>query len=209
MPEGEHEISVRHTRPESWLDTDWVEKYQLLAGDSLLVSPQLRRGYLINSIPYGAEVFIDHVYQGTTPLVVRVAEDRGVGVELRLNGYQDFFTTIDSNAQRLWNVTLLEDTEHAALRQHELMEKKARRNHFRTLTLLTAGVSALSGVTAILLKQRADNFYSDYLSSGDPKEMNSLYNKTTEYDEYAGIAFAVFEVSFGLSFYWFLRSTTD
>jgi len=206
---GEHEIAVRRSSSESWLDTDWVEKYQLAAGDSLVVRAQLKRGYLINSKPYGAEVYVDQIYQGATPVVIYVDDDKAVGVELRLSGYQDFFTRIDNRAQRLWSVTLLEDEQHATARQKELNERKSRRAHFRKLALLAGGMSVASGVTAVLLKRRADDFYEDYLITGDARELNALFDRTTQYDKYSSVAFVVFQASFGLSFYWFLRSTAE
>lgn len=209
VPAGEYEIIVRQSRAESWLDADWVEKCRLAPGDSLLVRPQLRRGYLINSIPYGAEVFVEHVYHGATPVVVHVSEDRSVSVEVRMRGYQDFVVTLDSAAQRLWHVTLVEDPEYAAVRRQEQRQRGARRQHFRRLALLAGGASAISGVSAVLLKRRADRFYEDYLTAGELTELNALYKKTSTYDEYAGLAFTIFEVSFGLSFYWFLRSTLE
>jgi hypothetical protein len=206
---GEHEIVVRQSQPESWLDTDWVEKYQLAAGDTLSLQAEFKRGYLINSKPYGAEVFVGQVSKGTTPVVVYVTGERNVWVELRLDGYQNFGMNIGNTAQRFWHVNLLEDETQIERRQAELLEKHSRRKHFRKLALLGAGVSAASGVTAILLKRQADHFYEDYLSSGNPAELDALYAKAAEYDEYSGVAFVIFQASFGLSFYWFLRSTME
>ncbi len=209
IPPGEYEIVVRPSRPESWLDADWVQKFKLAAGDSLNVQARLKRGYLINSQPYGAEAFVNDAPQGTTPVVVYVAEDSTVDVQLRLAGYQGFVATIGGGSPRLWNVRLQEDEIQSQEQQLQNSEKNVKRRRFRKLAILSAGVSAASGVTAILLKRRADNYYEDYLSSGDITELNAFYDKSSEYDEYAGAAFAVFQASFALSFYWFLRSTTD
>jgi len=206
IPAGRHEISVKHVQSESWLDTDWAEKYDLAAGDTLDVYPVFKRGYMINSIPFGAEVFVDHVQQGTTPLVLYLNEGDRSEVELRIKGYENYVTTIDSTSTRRIQITLLKDRDDLLSRKKE--QKNSRRSHFRKLATIAGGMSAASGITAILLKRQADNFYQDYLSASNPQEINSYFNKTGQYDEYAGTAFIVFQISFGLSFYWFLRSTT-
>lgn len=205
---GRHEIGIRHVQSESWLDTDWAEIYDLTVGDTLDIHPVFKRGHMINSQPFGADVFVDNIHHGTTPLVVYVREGKQNEVELRLKGYESFVATIDSSSERLWQVTLLEDRNYLPAQEAEMNERQSRRSHFRKLATTAGSVSAASGITAILLKRQADNFYQDYLSASDPQEINSFFNKTGQYDEYAGTAFIVFQISFGLSFYWFLRSTT-
>jgi hypothetical protein len=206
---GRHEISVRRVRSESWLDTDWSEKYNLVAGDTLDIYPVFKRGYMINSTPFGAEVLVDHTYQGTTPLVLYFNEDRKSEVEVRMHGYESQTATIDSTSQRRLQITLLEDSDILSSQETEQKVKISRRSHFLKLTKIAGAVSAASGVTAILLKRQADNFYQDYLTASDPRQITALFNRTSQYDEYAGTAFIVFQISFGLSFYWFLRSTTS
>ncbi len=203
---GRHEIAVKHLQSESWLDTDWAEKYDLAAGDTLDIYPLFKRGYMINSMPFGAEVLVDHAHQGTTPLVLYLVEGGRSEVELRMKGYENYVTTIDSTSSRRMQITLLEDRDDLLSREKE--RKYSRRSHFRKLATIAGGVSAASGITAILMKRQADNYYQDYLSASNPYEIDSSFNKTGQYDEYAGTAFIVFQVSFGLSFYWFLRSTS-
>jgi len=209
LPAGEHEIAVRLNQSDSWLDADWIEKYHLLAGDTLEIHPRFKRGYMINSKPFGAEVFLDGMPQGTTPVVVYVTDHERREVELQLGGYDDFSFAIDSTSQRLWNVTLREDKDRMHAEMAGVQGKTSRRAHFRRLSMAAAGMSAVSGVTAVLLKRRADGYYQDYLSAGDPRALESFYNKTNQYDEYAGTAFIVFQASFVMSFYWFLRSTAE
>lgn len=209
LPAGDHEIAVRLNQSDSWLDADWVEKYRLATGDTLDIHPEFKRGYVINSKPFGAEVFLEKIYYGTTPVVVYTSGSTPREVELRLNGYESFVLSIDGTAQRLWNITLREDRDQQQIQEAGLRNKNSRRSHFRRLAMIAGGVSAASGVTAILLKRRADDFYDDYLSTGNPLELEVAYSKTGQYDEYAGTAFIVFQVSFGLSFYWFLRSTAE
>lgn len=205
---GQHEISLRHLQSESWLDKDWVEKYDLASGDTLDIRPIFERGYMINSKPYGADVIVDNSYQGTTPLVVYLREDEKKYVEVRLKGYEKFVATIDSTTERLWLVNLVEDRDHSTDPEIEISQMKSRRSRFRRLATIAGSLSAASGITAILLKRQADRFYQDYLSASNPENIEAYFNKTERYDEYAGSAFIVFQVSFGLSFYWFLRSTT-
>jgi len=206
---GKVEVTVRHSQPESWLDSDWSETYRLEPGDTLLVRARMKRGIVIASTPYGAQVFVDHVLQGTTPMVLFLEEDELASVELRLEGYKMMSAVLDSNSPRLWEIDLKEDVATANARRNGVGEKEADRRRIRRLALISAGISAASGVAAILLKHSADHYYDDYLVAGEPRRLDALYSKTVEYDRYAGVAFSVFEVTFGLSFYWFLRSNTQ
>jgi hypothetical protein len=215
LPAGEHEIAVRRSRSESWLDYDWVDTVRAMAGDTLKLAARFLRGYSLHSTPFGAEVYIDGILQGTTPLVLRLPEEEMTTVEIRKAGYQPVQVQIGkqsregAEAPRLYDVTLQEEKQYAALREYEDSRRLFRINRNRRIAWATAGVSLASGVAAILLKDKADHFYEQYLTASLPAQRERLYDRTIEYDRYSGIATAVFEVSFAVSFYFFLKATSD
>ncbi|MGH7597954.1 MAG: PEGA domain-containing protein, partial [bacterium] len=88
LPPGKHEIAVKRSSPESWLDFDWTETCSLQAGDTLTFVARFSKGYSLNSTPFGAEVYANGVLQGTTPLVLRLPEGEVANVEMRKSGYQ-------------------------------------------------------------------------------------------------------------------------
>ncbi len=61
--------------------------------------------------------------------------------------------------------------------------------------LLPAGLGLAAGVAAVILKQRADALYDDYVRTGD----ESLLSQTKKYDIYAGVSLALLQ--FGLGYF--------
>jgi hypothetical protein len=214
LPPGKHEIAVRRSQPESWLDFDWVETCSLAAGDTLYLVAKFQKGYSISSTPFGAEVYVNGVLQGTTPLVLRLPGEETAHVELRKTGYQSAPLHVGKPAEgiaptRLYAVTLKPETDLTMMPE---VEKSSRRLHLsrnRRISLAAAGLSLASGVAAILLKDKADHFYEQYLTASLPENREMYYQRTKDYDRYSGIATAVFEASFAVSFYFFLKSTAE
>jgi hypothetical protein len=210
---GKHEIAVKQSRPESWLDSDWVETVTLQVGDTLNLVARFLKGYSLNSTPFGAEVYSDGIFQGTTPLVLHLPEGQVAHVEIRRAGYQSAELEIgkviegDKEGLRLVAVILKEEKTYAAVREGEQSRWLFRVSRNRRIAWVAAGLSLASGVAAILLKQKADDLYEQYLTASVPTEMERLYDRTADYDRYSGIATAVFEASFAVSFYFFLKST--
>jgi hypothetical protein len=211
---GKHEIAVKRARPESWLDFDWVETCSLSAGDTLNFTAHFQKGYSINSTPFGAEVYVDGVLQGTTPLVLRLPEDEIATVELRKAGYQTQQLQIGKLNEglaetRLYAVTLKPEKDLTMRREVEASRRRFYLTRNRRISLAAAGLSLASGVAAILLKEKADHFYDQYLTASLPAQREKFYQRTEDYDRYSGIATAVFEASFAVSFYFFLKSTSE
>jgi hypothetical protein len=223
LPPGTHEIAVKRSRPESWLDYDWVETVTLQAGDTLELVANFLVGYSLNSTPFGAEVYLGGMLQGTTPLVLRLPEGEIASVEIHKAGYrtaqlqigevigEDTLATPSGlprqEESRLYTVTLEIEENYASLHEIEQSRKLLRVSRNRRIALTAAGISLVSGVAAIFLKQKADYFYERYLTAPTPSEREIAYKRTIGYDRFSGIATAVFEVSFATSFYFFLKST--
>jgi hypothetical protein len=208
---GKHEIAVKRALSESWLDFDWTETCSLRAGDTLKFVARFQKGYSINSTPFGAEVFVNEILRGTTPLVLRIPEGEMANVEIRKAGFQTEqlqIGRINENFEelRLHAMTL---KPLALTGEVQLARQRWPLSRHRRISLAAAGVSLASGITAILLKDKADGFYDQYLTASLPEKRETFYKRTQDYDRYAGIATAVFEASFAVSFYFFLKSTSD
>ncbi|MDZ7292462.1 MAG: PEGA domain-containing protein [candidate division KSB1 bacterium] len=212
---GTHEIAVKCLRPESWLDFDWTETCSLQAGDTLVFLARLVKGYSLNSTPYGAEVYVNEILQGTTPFVLRLPEGEIASVEIRKPGYQPVRVQIGKTNgseladTRLYSFSLKAEQEIAPLQEIEKSRRLFRISRNRRISLAAAGLSLASGVTAILLKDKADHYYGQYLTASTPKEMEKFYDRTIDYDRYFGVATAIFEASFVTAFYFFLKSTSE
>jgi hypothetical protein len=214
LPPGKHEIAVKRSAPESWLDFDWTETCSLQAGDTLNLVARFSKGYSLNSTPFGAEVYVNGILQGTTPLVLRLPESEMANVEIRKTGYQSARLQIGKASEagqpetRLYAVTLQVEPETALIREVEQSRRRFQVSRNRRIALAAAGVSLASGVAAILLKDKADRFYDQYLTTIQPTPREKAYQRAVDYDRYSGIATGVFEASFAVSFYFFLKSTS-
>jgi hypothetical protein len=214
LPPGGYKIAVKRARPESWLDFDWVETCSLSAGDTLKFVAHFQKGYSINSTPFGAEVYASGVLQGTTPLVLRLPEGEMANVEIRKTGYQSEQLKIGKMEEgiseiRPYAVVLKQEKNLAVLHEAAQSRRRFHINRNRRISLAAAGMSLASGVASILLKDKADHFYEQYLTAGLPAKREMFYQRTKDYDRYSGVATAVFEASFAVSFYFFLKSTSD
>jgi len=215
LPPGKHEIAVKRSQPESWLDFDWVETCSLQAGDTLKFVARFLKGYSLNSTPFGAEVYINRILQGTTPLVLRLPEGELANVEIRQTGYQSAQLQIGKTSEsgqpetRLYAVTLKAEQETALIREVEQSRRRFHVSRNRRVAWAAAGLSLASGVAAIILKDKADRFYDQYLTTSLPAPREKAYQSAADYDRYSGIATGVFEASFAVSFYFFLKSTKE
>jgi hypothetical protein len=212
LPPGKHEIAVKRSSPESWLDFDWTETCSLQAGDTLTFVARFLKGYSLNSTPFGAEVYANGILQGTTPMVLRLPEGEMANVEIRQAGYQSAQVQIGEAGQpetRLYTVTLKAARETALIREVEQSRRRFQASKNRRIAWMAAGVSLASGVAAILLKDKADHFYEQYLTTSRPAARESAYQRAVDFDRYSGIATGAFEASFAVSFYFFLKSTSE
>ncbi len=154
------------------------------------------------SEPSGAEVFVGDSLLGKTPLRVRAAELDSITL-----WYPD---------RSAWNAQMLR-----AAKEGPNADQGVRLIRFSTRELFTgtpagravvesqairlpssdvlvpAGVGLLAGIAAVMLKQKADAIYDDYLLTGD----DSLLSQTKKYDIYAGVSLAVLQLGLGYFIY--------
>ncbi|NUO80929.1 PEGA domain-containing protein [candidate division KSB1 bacterium] len=211
---GAHDVVVRSAHATSWLDEDWQKQTMPRAGDTLMLVAQIRKGYLLNSAPYGAQVWREGELLGTTPYVLRLPDNETAHIELRLPSYQTIKLEVGGKSdlllqKRNYDLVLERDLNFAAIQQQGAARQQAYAGKYRKLTYLSAALSVAAGVGSVLLKREADDAYEQYLTTGNPTRRDHYFNRAEKYDRYYGAAIAVFEVSFAVSFYSFLKSIKD
>ncbi len=211
LPAGQYEIAVQAAQATSWWDEDWSGHVTLHAGDSLSLIAIMMKGYRINSVPYGAQVWLQDNLLGTTPYVFRLPENQTAQLELKHPSFQSAHVEVGRRVEGAWRernyeIVLERDFNYAALQQHESEQRRSRAAKYRKLTYLSAAISLASGVSSVLLKREADEAFEDYLVTGDPVLRENYFARAEKYDRYYSAAFATFEVSFAVSFYGFLKS---
>lgn len=154
------------------------------------------------SEPAGAEVFAGDSLLGRTPIRIRRAALPDIAV---------WFPGRDAwNAQVLrpdtaapsadMGVTLLRFSPRSLMTTMPAGTATEYRGGFRlppTDILLPAGIALAAGVAAVMLKQRADGLYDDYLRTGD----TSLLSQTEKYDIYAGVSLLLLQAGLGYFVY--------
>lgn len=104
LTEGTHSVSIRKDGYDSWSSTARV-----VGGTSSTISATLNKivktGYLsVSSSPSGANVFINNVYRGSTPVNLNLAEGYYT-LELRKSGYSTYTTSVSVVGDRTSFVT--------------------------------------------------------------------------------------------------------
>ncbi|MFZ1728758.1 MAG: hypothetical protein WBQ23_14750 [Bacteroidota bacterium] len=164
--------------------------------------PPMQRLVELASEPSGAEIFSGDSLLGKTPMRVQLAQLDSIAV---------WYPARDS-----WNAQVLRPGKEGpnAGEGVRFLRFDARALFLGTPAgratketqslrlpsseiLLPAGASLLAGIAAVMLKQSADAYYSDYLQSGD----ESLLSQTKKYDIYAGVSLALLQVGLGYFIY--------
>lgn len=205
LPAGTHRIVVRHPSRSNWLDQDWMKEVQIAPGDTVVVDVVFKRSYSINSEPFGAEVFLDGEKVGETPLFIKLREGETTHVTLSHEGYQDTTVTLGGNRTRFLALELTPVTKEADLYLPDEIVQEQEHSTSKVLLYSAMGLSVVSGALALYFRDRGNDSYDRYLSTGDPAQFNQFYDDAKRYDRYAAASFVTFQVGFVASFYLFLR----
>ncbi len=206
VPAGAHHLLVRRSVLLNWFQPDWADSVVVSAGDTVLVRPEFITLCKISSSPQGARVLLADSLLGNTPFVLRMHSGQRFHLSIEQDGYFPAFLVCDTNSPRRHHVVLQRDQEFWQRYLQESMQRQRYKTRTRRNAVIAAGVSISAGIASILLRQQADRYYGRYQAVLDSRKMDAYLDKTRRYDLYSGAAFALFEVSFGLGFYFFLKS---
>lgn len=206
---GKYKITVQRTNKQSWFASDWSKTVTVAAGDSLVLNPVFHLTYHLQSIPYGAHVYHDEKYCGETPLVLEFEESENVRLVLEKDGYFSQVVDCRPMGNHLMKVELEADDNYWI--EQDLLNKKLQMvmSRRKKLTYFSTALTLVSGVSAVWLKKRADNYYKNYQEEVDPQKMDQFFNKAEQYDRLSTVAFATLQVSFGFSLYFFIKSNSS
>ncbi len=206
VPAGAHHLLVRRSVLLNWFQPDWADSVFVSAGDTVLVRPEFITLCKISSTPQGARVLLADSLLGNTPFVLRMYGGQSFHLSIEQEGYFPAFLVCDSTSPRRHHVVLQRDQEFWQRYLHDSTQRQRYKKKTRRNAVIAAGVSISAGIASILLRQQADRYYGRYQAVLDSRKMDAYLDKTRRYDLYSGAAFALFEVSFGLGFYFFLKS---
>ncbi len=206
LPAGTYRLTLRRTRLLSWYQPDWMDTITISPGDTLVIRPEFITLYKITSTPQGARVLNGEQVLGTTPFTLKLKTGETLSLSIEQDGYFPAFIVCNEASPRIRHVVLERDLDYWQNFTRIQKEKIEYRKSMRRNAMICAGVSIAGGIASILLRQQADRYYGRYQAVLDSRRMDAYLEQTRRYDLYSGAAFALFEVSFGLGFYFFLKS---
>jgi hypothetical protein len=202
---GVHEFQARAQNPANWFLQDIIDEIEIIANDTVKFNLFFPEFKMLNSDPYGADIWVGSNLLGKTPYLIGkeiLSENK---IVLSKFGYKDTtLSNVDQFFPTIW-VTLDRD-QNAQNETNQIMQLNfGQKRKYRNYALLTFGLGLASGVSAYLTKKEADNNYDNYLVASNPTEFNKFYNSAERYDRIAAVSYVIFEVNVLASTYYFFR----
>ncbi len=202
---GRHKLVVEHPNRHNWNEHDFMREIEIAGSDTLDVRVIFQHSYSINSRPFGATVFVQNEKAGETPTRILLQDQEVAEVGLQKVGYRDTTFTVGETDQRLFNIVLLPKPDLQPALGRDVAKKTSKKLPF----LATLGVSLAAGGLALYFRTKADDRFEQYQRTGDPREFDRLFDDAKRFDKFAAASFGVFQVSFALSFFFFLKRAND
>jgi hypothetical protein len=203
---GKHKILVMPAYFESWMLREFETEIEISKGDTLVLPVLFPEFKMINSDPFGALVILNGFILGETPILIPLADLKQHPLTLQKQGFRD--TTLydlDVRVGSIFTALVRDDLSIQQLQKLTNIQYNKNKKD-RKIALLTFGLSVVSGVTSILLKEKADNNFKRYQKAGNPEEIKHLFDQTKKYDRLAAGTYIVFEINFVTSAYFLFRS---
>ena len=206
LPTGKHQILAMPAYFESWMLREFETEIEVAKGDTLVLLVSFPEFKMINSDPFGAFVILNGSIRGETPILISLADLKQYSLTLQKQGFRD--TTLYDLDAGVGSILIPLARDELSIQKHlkltNIQYHKKRKD--RKVALLTFGLSLVSGVTAILLKQEADNNFNRYRKAGNSEDIKYLFDQAKKYDRLAAGAYIFFEINFVTSAYFLFRS---
>lgn len=165
------------------------------AGDTLRVVLDFPHQYRIDTVPFGATVSVpseDDRVLGTTPLVFTTETPLRAPIALDRTGYARAMLDPGDDVVNRHSV-VLEPVDQGIVRD-EAVEWQPRSESHKWINWAAAGMAVAGGALAVHFKFKADDYYDEYLETGDP----ALRDEVNRYDTYSYIALGGMQVGIGV-----------
>ncbi|MBN2089329.1 PEGA domain-containing protein [candidate division KSB1 bacterium] len=206
IPSGKHVIQLIPPDRSVWRVGDWKKEFEIASGESLTIMLPGVKYFYINSIPFDAAVSLNDSVAGKTPLFITLTDPNQDILRIQMTGYVDYIIQVKDMKTNYLNIRLEKDKEINEVDLQKVLNLKSKKTQKKILTCSIVGLTLISGITTIYLRQEADRRYDKYLAAGQPTVMNRLYKETKDYDRYAAIAYGTFQLSFISSLYFLFKN---
>ncbi|NOY58480.1 MAG: PEGA domain-containing protein [Calditrichaeota bacterium] len=201
---GSHELVVRSPYWPSWTQSNYTTSFFAAAGKAYRFTAKFSRNVLINSIPYGAEIFENDKLIGTTPLYVFQKENRQIRVEKE--GYDSFTLDLGRSDKLSYVLRLIPKKEWLLENKIRAEKKKSKITQRRRLLAASIGFAAAAGLSTIHFRSRGNEEFAAYQKTAIPSQMDRYFERAQYNDRLASASYALFELGFVMTGYFFLTS---
>ncbi len=203
---GSHSLRAYRRAVPTWGEIPWFREFSVDSAQNIAFYIPNYFSLIIKSKPYDAQVHMNGQFIGTTPLRVVARADTVETLKVSKEGYEEFSTSLSSLELPVFEVVLSPFSEMNGITSDIASQFERSRRTKRAISWGFLGATVLSGVTALYLKNEANDTYEEYLNAGNPERMDYYYGRSEEYDRYASAAFGVFQLNFLLWAYFFVKS---
>lgn len=159
--------------------------------------------YFFNSTPFNAEVYYKDSLMGLTPVRFSTYEKLTGKILIKKSGYEKVEFNLDEynfeTGKEVFLKSLLGANENPVLENNKTSFVKKR----NLAGIIASSLLSISGgALAYNYKEKANDFYNQYVNSGNRDNLD----KSKKYDIYYGLSLALMQVSLaGLIYYLFLE----
>ena len=196
VPEQTRQLRLIPPGGNTWTIAPVTTPFTASAGDTLELRLAFPFHYQIETIPYGASVFLDtpegRLPVGETPVLYKVAHIPDSPFLIELQGYMPEQLM---PGQEVWNryVMTLDPVRVEEVQSAEMAWRPPRRRHL-WIDYTAAALAVTAGAISIHYKFKADRLNDRYLQTGDPE----LRPRIEDLDTRAGIALGAMQVGVGV-----------
>ncbi len=185
---GPHRLEALSPFSGIWNMTNLMQTFTLYSNQDTTIHVRFQKEVSINSIPYNARLILKNRMLGRTPLTIPFDENQGKTFRLEKPGYRSQEFRLQKQQPYLFelepldlNITKEEDTSFGYALFHTRLKSKFI---FLTSTVVTHWL-------AFYLKNVADDNYSKYRQTTNPKLIDQYWNNTKKYDRLSDISLGV------------------
>lgn len=201
---GAHDLIIQSPSWPSWDQPDFIDSFVALPGQEYKFTPEFKEIISINSNPFGAIVYNNGKEIGTTPL--NITFENNSEIILKLTGYKSYVLDIENLAQSAYFVSLVPSEEWVLFKKQNEINKKKNVGRNKKLFFASLGFAAAAGFTTSYLRSRGNEEFDKYETAAIPSAMDEHFSEAQRYDRLASVSYALFEVAFISSGYFFLTS---
>jgi len=199
---GDHVLLVPSPYGMAWNTPGYTHAFNAGAGQTCEFEAVFTKTLILNSLPYGADILLEGRVLGKTPLAVQPMG----AVRIEKEGYEPQEINLDALAGPSLTITLKpQQAWLQACRQNQAQHQKEVKWR-RALMYGSMAVAAAAGYAAVHFHSKGNDAYADYMATASPVEMEQYLSRSHEFDHYAGVSYALFEIGFVLTAYFFLSS---